>query len=81
MKYILEVSDTNGEKIGRDAGYLMLSDSIIPIPVVGDEIMVAGAGRVSVVNRLYSYYGDEPGDKTTAHVQLFCNILSAESFA
>jgi len=78
MKYILEVSDTNGEKIGSDPGYLMLSDSIIPIPVVGDEIMVPGAGRVSVVNRLYSYYGDEPDEKTTAHVQLFCKILSAE---
>lgn len=78
MKYILELCDLNGKRIGSDADCLLVSENIIPIPHVGDDIDVVDKGILRVVNRHYAYYGDTPEESRTAHVKLFCRPLETE---
>jgi len=72
MKYILELCDLNGRHLGHEANCVLLSESILPIPHIGDDIEVPNEGKYRVVNRHYAYYGDTPAESRTAHVKLFC---------
>jgi len=68
MKYILEFTDA--DDIRQKDGWCdpLQSDTLIPVPLTGDEILIDGK-RLKVDRRLYAF------SDSAVHVQLFCRKM------
>ncbi len=84
MQYTLEITNESGELLNQDS--LIESASPIPIPVVGEHLMVSNA-RVTwqggalqafeVVKRSF-HYAKETTDDATVQVTLACRAVPME---
>jgi hypothetical protein len=75
MRYVLEIVAEKGRKPGECVESIE-SDSPIPIPVVGDEVVTASGWNARVVSRhfWFTYVNRVPLVKT----ELRCRSLEAE---
>ena len=77
MNYLLEISNLDGGAADDEQFSRIESLTPIPIPAVGDELLLQKAGVVKVVRRLFGFHPATPQRDATAHVQLFCRTVDS----
>jgi len=74
MRYILEISQENGDGLGDQPYSLLESETPLPIPNVGDRINLQGTATMAkVASRQMDVYGT---DEITIKFQVFCQNAS-----
>ncbi|MEQ8790137.1 MAG: hypothetical protein RIC55_27830 [Pirellulaceae bacterium] len=72
--YLLEISNLEGGPADEDRFARIESASPIPIPSVGDNVLLQTSGVLRVERRLFGFYPATEQSEATSHVQLFCRV-------
>jgi hypothetical protein len=72
--YLLEFSNLDGAPADEERFARIESTSPLPIPNVGDTVLLQTSGVVRVERRMFGFYPATDKSEATSHVQLFCRI-------